>query len=106
MSDIQTRIRTRSADDGSTEILVLVSHPMETGQRVDKETKQKVPAHFIEKLTFSLNGKDVAVCDLSQGVSKDPVLGIRTKRAKPGDTVKVSWSDNKGMSGSGEATVS
>lgn len=100
----QTRIRTKT-QDGATEVLVLVSHPMETGQRVDPKTKEKIPAHFIQKLSFTLNGKEVAVVDLGVAVSKDPLVGVKLKGAKAGDKVKVTWSDNKGESNSAEATV-
>src|SRR3989338_1200474 len=100
----QTRIRTKT-QDGATEVLVLVSHPMETGQRVDPKTKEKIPAHFIQKLSFTLNGKEVAVVDLGVAVSKDPLVGVKLKGAKAGDKVKVTWSDNKGESNNDEATV-
>ena len=100
----QTRMRTKT-QDGATEVLVLVSHPMETGQRVDKKTKEKIPAHFIQKVTFALNGKEVAVANLGVAVSKDPLVGVKLKGAKAGDKVKVSWSDNKGETGNAEATV-
>ncbi len=100
----QTRMRTKT-QDGATEVLVLVSHPMETGQRVDKKTKEKIPAHFIQKVTFALNGKEVAVANLGVAVSKDPLVGIKLKGTKAGDKVKVSWSDNKGETGNAEATV-
>ena len=36
----QTRMRTKT-QDGATEVLVLVSHPMETGQRTDPKTKER-----------------------------------------------------------------
>lgn len=101
----QTRIRTK-IQDGVTEILVLVSHPMETGQRIDPATKDKIPAHWIQKMTFALNGKEVAVADMGVGVSKDPLVGIKIKGAKPGDKVKVTWSDNNGESGDVETTIS
>jgi sulfur-oxidizing protein SoxZ len=97
------KIRTKPAD-GATEIQALVSHPMETGQRVDAKTKEKIPAHFIQKFVFSLNDKEVAVVDSGVAMSKDPLVSVRVK-AKPGDKVKVSWSDNKGESGSAETTV-
>jgi len=97
-------MRTKSVA-GATEVLVLVNHPMETGQRKDKKTKQPIPAHFIQKMTFTLNGKEVAVADLGVAVSKDPLVGVRVTGAKKGDKVKVSWSDNKGESGGSEATV-
>ncbi len=100
----QTRIRTKT-QDGATEVLVLVSHPMETGQRVDPKTKEKIPAHFIQKMTFALNGKEVAVANLGVAVSKDPLVGVKLKGAKAGDKVKVTWSDNKGESNTAEATV-
>lgn len=100
----QTRMRTKT-QDGATEVLVLVSHPMETGQRVDPKTKEKIPAHFIQKLSFTLNGKEVAVVDLGVAVSKDPLVGVKLKGAKTGDKVKVTWSDNKGESNNAEATV-
>ncbi len=100
----QTRIRTKT-QGGATEVLVLVSHPMETGQRKDPKTKENIPAHFIQKMTFTVNGKEVAVADLGVAVSKDPLVGIKLKSAKKGDKVKVAWSDNKGESGNAEATV-
>jgi sulfur-oxidizing protein SoxZ len=99
-----TKIRTRPSGS-NTEILVLVNHPMETGQRKDKKTKKKVPAHYIQKLTIALNGKEVAVADLGVAVSKDPLVGIKVKGAKSGDRVKVSWSDNKGENGGTETSV-
>ena len=104
MADKQTRIRTKTEGD-VTDVLVLVSHPMETGLRTDPKTKEKIPPHFIQKMVFSLNGKKVAVVDLGVGVSKDPLLGIKLKGAKAGDKLKVTWSDNKGESGSGEHTI-
>ena len=105
MADIQTKIRTKS-QGGVTDVLVLVDHPMETGQRPDpKDKDKKVPAHYIQKLNFSLNGKEVVSTDLGPAVSKEPLIGIKLKGAKAGDKVKVTWSDNQGQSGSGEATV-
>ncbi len=105
MADIQTKIRTKT-QGGVTDVLVLVEHPMETGQRPDpKDKDKKVPAHYIQKLNFSLNGKEVASTDLGPAVSKDPLIGIKLKGAKAGDKIKVSWSDNLGQSGGGEATI-
>jgi sulfur-oxidizing protein SoxZ len=99
-----TKIKTR-AREGATEILVLVNHPMETGQRVDAKTKEKIPAHWIQKLTIELNGKTVADIDMGVAISKDPLLAIAVKSAKNGDKVNVSWSDNKGEKGGADTTV-
>jgi sulfur-oxidizing protein SoxZ len=99
-----TKIKTRAAE-GATEILVLVNHPMETGQRVDAKTKEKIPAHWIQKLSIELNGKVVADATMGVAVSKDPLIGVKVKGAKAGDKVKVSWSDNKGETGGADAVV-
>lgn len=99
-----TKIKTRPKD-GATEILVLVDHAMETGLRVDPKTKEKIPAHWIQKLTVELNGKTVADVDMGVAISKNPLITVAVKGAKAGDKVKVNWSDNKGEKGGGDATV-
>ena len=104
-TDKQTKIRTKT-QDGVTDVLVLVSHPMETGLRTDPKTKEKIPPHFIQKMSFFLNGKEVASTDLGTAVAKDPLIGIKLKGAKPGAKLKVTWSDNKGESGGEETTIS
>jgi sulfur-oxidizing protein SoxZ len=100
----ETKIRTRK-QEGATEILVLVSHPMETGMRVDAKTKGKIPAHFIQELSVEINGKLGATASMGIGVSENPLLGFRFKNAKNGDKVKVVWKDNKGETGNAEAIV-
>jgi sulfur-oxidizing protein SoxZ len=99
-----TKIKTRTQGD-VTEVLVLVNHPMETGQRKDAKTGEKVPAHYIQKMSFEHNGAVVAEANLGPAVSKNPLTAISLKGAKAGDKIKVSWSDNKGEKGEAEATV-
>ncbi|NOY16580.1 MAG: thiosulfate oxidation carrier complex protein SoxZ [Gammaproteobacteria bacterium] len=99
-----TKIKARKKGN-ATEILVLVQHPMETGARKDKKTKKLIPAHFIQTMVFAINGKTVADVDMSTGVSKNPLIGIRVKNAKPGDKIDVSWKDNKGETGGAKTTV-
>ena len=100
----ETKIRTR-AQEGATEILVLVSHPMETGMRKDKASGKVIPAHFIQELSVELNGKPLASAVLGIGVSENPLLGFRTKTAKNGDKLKISWKDNKGETSITEVSV-
>ena len=104
MAERKMKVRTRP-QDGAVEVLMLITHPMETGNRVDPKTKQKIPAHFIQRITLEHNGKAVLVADTGVGISEDPLLGFRLKNAKKGDKVKVTWSDNKGESGSAETAV-
>ncbi len=99
-----TKIKARKKGN-ATEILVLVQHPMETGSRKDKKTKKVIPAHFIQTLNFTINGKTVADVAMGIGVSKNPLVGIRVKNAKSGDKIEVSWKDNKGETGGAKTAV-
>ncbi|HEX9810723.1 MAG TPA: thiosulfate oxidation carrier complex protein SoxZ [Burkholderiales bacterium] len=99
-----TKIRTKTIN-GETEILVRIDHPMEDGQRLDPKTKLRIPPHFIQKITFALNGEEFAVADLGSAVSKDPLVKVKVRGAKPGDKVKVGWSDNKGIAGEKEIAI-
>ena len=104
MADRKMKMRTR-LQDGVVELQVLITHPMETGLRADKNTNLKIPPHFIQKVNVELNGKVVVVVNTGTGVSEDPLLGFRLKGAKSGDKIRVFWTDNLGESGSLEGTV-
>ena len=97
------KIRAQMKGD-TCEVRVLMSHPMETGQRKDNDGKI-VPAHFIQTLTVALNGKTVVSGQTGGSVSRNPVFGFKVKGAKTGDKVAVSWIDNKGDKRSDETTV-
>jgi sulfur-oxidizing protein SoxZ len=104
MADRKMKMRTR-LQDGVVELQVLITHPMETGLRTDKNTNTKIPPHFIQKVNVELNGKVVVVVNTGTGISEDPLLGFRLKGAKNGDKLKVFWSDNLGESGTIEGVV-
>ena len=87
------------------DVKVLMNHPMETGQRKDAKTGQNVPAHFINSVVATLNGKTVLESQWSQTLSKNPFLGFRIKGAKAGDKLVVSWVDNKDDKDSTQAIV-
>jgi len=89
---------------GFTDIRVLMTHPMETGQRKDSEGKI-VPTHFIQNLTVKVNGKPVIEAQTSQAVSRNPVFSFRLKGGAKGDKIEVSWLDNHGESNSTETAV-
>jgi sulfur-oxidizing protein SoxZ len=89
---------------GITEIRVLMTHPMETGQRKDSDGKL-VPLHFIQNLTVKVNGKTLIEGETSQGVSRNPVFSFRVKGGAKGDKVEVSWLDNQGDTNKIETAV-
>jgi len=98
------RIRAQAAGDKAT-VRVLMSHEMESGQRKDSAGKL-VPAHYIQDVTASLNGKVVMTAEWGPAVSKNPFLQFVVKGAKAGVKISVNWKDNKGDSRTDEATVS
>ncbi|MEZ5648989.1 MAG: thiosulfate oxidation carrier complex protein SoxZ [Burkholderiaceae bacterium] len=98
------RIRAKVKDD-IVDVRVLMAHEMETGQRKDSSGKV-VPAWFISEVVASLNGKPVMKAHWGPAVAKNPYLAFKVKGGKKGDTVSVTWKDNKGDSRTDEAKVS
>jgi len=85
-------------DGGVTTVRALISHAMETGQRKDAKTGQLIPAHFIQEVRAAHNGQPVLTAQWGPAVSKNPYLSFQFRGAKPGDTLTLSWVDNKGES--------
>ena len=90
---------------GSTVVKALISHAMETGLRKNKKTGKMIPAHFIQEVTCSHNGNTVLTADWGTAISKNPYLSFKFSGANKGDTLKMSWVDNKGESDSVEAKI-
>ncbi|MFZ0468027.1 MAG: thiosulfate oxidation carrier complex protein SoxZ [Thiogranum sp.] len=103
MASIKIRAK---LSDGVTTVKALIQHPMETGQRKDKKTGKLIPAHFIQEVTCEHNGNNVMTALWGPAVSKNPYLSFKFKGAKVGDSLKLSWVDNKGENDSTETQVS
>ena len=100
-------IKIRAKVDGDvTTVKALISHPMDTGLVKDKKTGNLIPAHFIQEVTCEHNGKNVLTALWGPAISKNPYLSFKFKGAKAGDTLKLSWVDNKGESDSTETKIS
>lgn len=94
-----------SLKDGVTTVKALMTHPMETGARKDKETGELVPAHYIQEVEVTLNGEQVINAYWGTGISKNPYLSFKIKGGAEGDTVALTWKDNLGETGTGETKV-
>ena len=90
--------------DGVTEVKVLMSHIMETGQRKGSDGNV-VPAHFIDLVEAKCNDKTVMTAQWGPAVSRDPYLSFKFKGGKKGDKVSISWKDNKGESRTDTAEI-
>ena len=97
------RIRAKIEGD-KTVVRVLMSHEMETGQRKDS-TGKLIPAHFIQEVNATHNGKTVLAAEWGPAISKNPYLQFQFSGGKAGDKVQVSWIDNKGDKRSDETAI-
>jgi len=96
-------MRTKALD-GKIHLRALIKHPMETGLRKDKNTGITIPAHYINEVIVEANGSTVFSADWTGSVSANPFLSILFD-GSAGDTVRLSWKDNKGNSDSLEKAV-
>ncbi len=86
-------------------VKALVSHPMETGLRKDSVTGEKIPAHFITEVIVETMERQVLVAHWGVGISKNPYLSFKYRNGRIGETVKLTWIDNKGNTDSLESEV-
>ncbi len=103
MAKSSIRISAKTINN-QTLVKVLMKHPMESGARKDKATGGLIPAHFIQSITCESAGKVRFSGDLSGGVSANPYISFKFNGNR-GDTVKVTWTDTKGISESGETKI-
>lgn len=99
-------MKIRASNNGTvTEVKVLMSHPMETGLRKDA-SGALIPTHYIKEVTAEHAGKVILKADWSQSVSQNPYLAFKFKGGAKGETVKVTWVDNKGDKRTDEGKIS
>ena len=97
------RIRANVVGD-STEVKVLMSHEMETGQRKDPQGKT-IPAWYIQTVTATHNGKTVLTAQWGPAVAKNPFMSFKFKGGAKGDKVQISGVANPGEKRTDEATI-
>jgi sulfur-oxidizing protein SoxZ len=97
------KIRAYEVDDQVT-VKSIIDHPMETGQRRIRKTGKKIPPHFIREVIVSRNRKIVMEAFWGKSISRNPYLSFQIPGRK-GDTITISWLDNRGNSDSATAKV-
>ena len=97
------KIRAKAEGD-VVEVRVLMGHEMETGQRKDSSGKL-VPAHFIQTVTATYQGRTVLSAQWGPAVSKNPYLSFRFSGGAKGEKVRITWVDNKGATRTDEGVI-
>ena len=82
--------------NGVTIVRSLMSHPMETGLRKDKKTGKAIPAHYIQEVTFRHNGELKVTTEFGISISKNPFIQFELEGGAKGDTLELTWIDNRG----------
>ena len=98
------RIRAQLAGDKAS-VRVLMTHPMETGQRKEASSGKTIPAWFIQELSATHNGNTVLTAQWGTAVAKNPYLQFVVKGAKAGDRIAITWVDNRGEKRTDEVFV-
>jgi sulfur-oxidizing protein SoxZ len=98
------KIRANVVGD-STEVKVLMSHEMETGQRKDAQGNA-IPAWFIQNVAVAHNGKPVLSAQWGPAIAKNPFLSFKFKGGAKGDKIEITWVDNRGEKRTDEALIS
>jgi len=94
-------IRIRASAKGDiTTVKALITHPMETGLRKNKKTGKAFPPEYIQEVKCEHNGASVMTAQWGPAISKNPYLSFQFSGGKKGDSIKISWVDNKGKSDS------
>lgn len=90
------KIKPKSYKDGEVvKVSFMVMHPMETGLRKDKKTKELIPAEYIKKVVFEYKGKVITTMNVWETLSVNPVFTTYMKIDGAG-ALKVIFTDSKG----------
>jgi len=90
--------------DGQVIVKSVINHPMETGRRKVQKTGKKIPPHFIKEVIVSRNRRIVMEAFWGKSISRNPFLSFQIPGRK-GDTITISWLDNRGNTDSASAKV-
>lgn len=96
MASAKPRVKVpKSAANGEIiEIKSLISHPMESGQRKDKEGKL-IPRKIINKFVVTFNGKEFFSSDWAPAVAANPYMAFHMRATESG-TMEFAWTDDDG----------
>lgn len=90
------KIKPKSYKDGDiVKVSFMVMHPMETGMRKDKKTKEIIPANYINSVKFNYNNKVITTMNVWESLSTNPVFTTYMKVNGEGK-LSVTFADNKG----------
>ena len=96
MAKVKPRVKVpKKAEIGEViTIKTLISHPMESGQRKDKEGNP-IPRKIINKMTVTFNGQEVFRVEMEPAISANPFIEFTAKVPESGE-FHFEWFDDDG----------
>ncbi len=76
-------------------VKTLINHKMESGQRRDKKTGEKIPRKIINTFEAAFNGAPVVTIDVQPAVSANPFFQFDMHITEAGD-LSFKWIDDDG----------
>ncbi len=98
------KLRARLQADGSTELKIIILHPMRTGRSKDDDG-QLLSAHFMQTMQISHQGKVLIDVQTGTAISRNPYFTFYLTQLAAGDTLSVRWQDNLGYHGEADTMV-
>jgi sulfur-oxidizing protein SoxZ len=91
----RVKLPKKAAKGEVIQIKTLISHTMESGQRKDRKTGEKIPRKIINKFVCTFEGKEVFSADWHPAISANPYLSFYTVATESG-TFEFAWTDDDG----------
>ncbi len=94
--NVKPRVKVPSKASAGEEIVIktLISHPMESGQRKDKEGNV-IPRSIINRFTCDFNGENVIDVTMEPAISTNPYFEFAATVPEAGE-FKFTWYDDDG----------
>jgi sulfur-oxidizing protein SoxZ len=106
MAEVKPRIKLdkKEAKKGDlVEVKALVQHIMESGQRKDA-AGNTIPRKILNKVTCTVNGKQVFSADFEPAVSANPYIQFKFKAEESGPVI-LTWIDDDGSKIVGQESI-
>jgi|TARA_Y100000031_G_scaffold105667_1_gene116341 sulfur-oxidizing protein SoxZ len=75
-------------------IKTLFPHRMESGQRKDPKTGEKIPRFIVKEFVCAFNGEEVFRADMYPGMAANPFFSFFTRVSESG-TFEFTWTDDR-----------
>ena len=92
---IRVKYPTEAKRGSVVEVMTLISHPMDTGLRKDKQGKI-IPRHIINKFVCVYNDELVFKAELHEAISSDPLIQFNFVAEQSG-TIEFIWHEDGGQ---------